>query len=80
MKTLILILLIATGCTISVGNDHKQEPDFEMHQVGTFSKGYTQNINKLFIDGCMYITITGKAETSITHAGNCPNQIHNQKN
>lgn len=81
------ILLVSILMTLFVSSV-EEEKDFEYHRVGDYNANNKNGefewtgsyehrvVGKLFVDGCMYITITGYHESTITHAGNCPNQIH----
>jgi hypothetical protein len=74
MKVL-LILLVFVTCTSSTQT--QVQSNLEYARIDSYrEQNETVAVGKLFIDGCMYITVQNWKGVGITHAGNCPNQIH----
>lgn len=84
MKYLAFIgILVLFACAVSPSEreplDRTVTPNFEYIELGYKHGEWSNNdyhVGKLIIDDCVYIIIEGYKETSLTHAGNCPN--HNK--
>jgi len=82
LKILLLMMMV------TVSSSAIEDKPFEYHLLGDFNAYHSTGdhswvqvmdykvVGKLFVDGCMYITVSTHTSTNLTHAGNCPNQIH----
>lgn len=82
MKLIFILVAAVASCTATEPqiSSTNGEVNYEYHEVGETLHTHSNliKVGKLFVDGCMYITTAGYHEMILTHAGNCPNQIHQQ--
>jgi hypothetical protein len=73
-KLLVLLCLASVGCT-----QDENASVITLTKDVVYIAGINYNVSVIEIDSCEYITLGSDIRT-LTHKGNCKNQIHDTKN